>query len=75
MMSVTDCQKGRESENLPASLSLARSQEPLYTAPAVWHREGKGFVLKAAFSFPISFLQEVFIVSGDFPFRPSCGKK
>ena len=72
--SVTDCETGGERENLPSRLSLGRSQECLYTDPAVWHREEKILVLKAAFSFPISFLQEVFIVSGDFPFRPSCEK-
>lgn len=72
--SGTDWQKGRERETLPARLSLGRSQEPLYTALAVWRGEGKVLFLKAAFSSPICFLQEVFIGSGDFTFRLSRGK-
>lgn len=71
---IWHCQKGRERENLPARLSLGRSQEPLYTALAVWRGEGKVLFLKAAFSSPICCLQEVFIGSGDFTFRLSCGK-
>lgn len=42
IISATDCQKGGERKNLLARLSSGGSQEPLYTALAVWHGAGKG---------------------------------